>query len=140
MADLPAALLIRLQQQAGNRCGYCQTSARITGQPLTVDHIIPMARGGGSTEENVWLCCRRCNEYKGTQMDAIDPGTGERVPLFNPQRQAWREHFTWSGDGLQVIGLTPCGRVTVQALKMNNADIVAARRLWVSVGWHPPVE
>jgi len=24
------------------------------------------------------------------------------------------------------------------ALKLNNDDIVAARLLWVSIGWHPP--
>jgi hypothetical protein len=60
--------------------------------------------------------------------------------LFNPRRQLWREHFVWSGDGTQIIGLTACGRATVLALKMNNDDIVAARRLWVSVGWHPPAE
>jgi hypothetical protein len=52
--------------------------------------------------------------------------------------RAWHEHVAWSGDGTQVIGLTPCGRATVLALKLNNDDMVVARRLWVSVGWHPP--
>ena len=28
----------------------------------------------------------------------------------------------------------------VSALKLNNAEIVSARALWVSVGWHPPAE
>ena len=68
MADLPAALLLRLQQLAGNRCGYCQTSVPITGQPLTVEHIIPVARGGSSREENLWLSCRRGNESKGRKL------------------------------------------------------------------------
>jgi HNH endonuclease len=140
MADLPAELLIRLRRQVGNRCGYCRTSVLVTGQPLTVEHIIPLARGGSSQEDNLWLSCRRCNEHKGIQIDGIDPDTGERVPVFHPRRQAWREHFAWSGDGTQIIGLTPCGRATVLALKLNNDDMVAARRLWVSVGWHPPDE
>ena len=140
MAELPAELLTRLKRQAGNRCGYCLTSTLITGQPLTVEHIIPVARGGLSSEQNLWLSCRRCNEYKGTQLDATDIDTGEQVPLFNPRQQSWREHFAWSGDGMRIIGLTPCGRVTVLALKLNNDDIVSARRLWVSVGWHPPAE
>lgn len=52
MADLPAELLIRLRRQVGNRCGYCRTSALVTGQPLTVEHIIPLARGGSSHEDN----------------------------------------------------------------------------------------
>ena len=86
------------------------------------------------------MSCRRCNEHKGIQTDGIDPDTGERVPVFHVQRLAWHEHFAWSGDGALVIGLTPCGRASVLALKLNTDDMVVARRLWVSVGWHPPNE
>ena len=140
MTELSSALLTRIRQQAGDRCGYCQTSSRVTGQPLTVEHIVPLARGGISDEANLWLSCRRCNEFKGVQSEAADPETGEHVPLFHPRQQRWTVHFTWSGDGTQIIGRTPSGRATVLALRMNNADIVAARHLWVSVGWHPPTE
>ena len=88
MADLLAELLIRLRREVGNRCGYCRTSILVTGQPLTIEHIIPLARGGSSHEENLGLSCRRCNEYKGVQIDAIDPETGERVLVFHPRQQA----------------------------------------------------
>ena len=43
-------------------------------------------------------------------------------------------------DGTQIVGLTDCGRATVETLRMNNPRIVRARRLWASVGWHPPTE
>jgi hypothetical protein len=86
------------------------------------------------------LSCRRCNQHKGIHIDGLDPDTGERAPVFRPRRQAWREHFAWSGDGMQVIALTPCGRATVLALKLNNDDMVMACRLWVSVSRHPPDE
>ena len=128
----------RLRSQAGPHCGYCRTSSKVTGQPLTVEHIIPISCGGSSNEDNLWLSCRRCNEYKGAQVEAIDPETGSRVSLFNPRKQSWHEHFAWSGDGTLIIGLTPCGRATIVALRLNNDDIVAARLLWVSAGWHPP--
>jgi hypothetical protein len=137
---IPKALDARLRRQAGARCGYCRTSSQVIGQPLTVEHIIPRARGGSSDEDNLWLSCRRCNEYKGAQVEAIDPETGLVVPLFNPRQQSWSEHFAWSGDGTRIVGLTPCGRATVVALQLNNADIVAARQFWVAVGWHPPRE
>ena len=140
MADIPDAVLARLRQEAGRRCGYCRTSSKITGQPLTVEHILPVTRGGSSDEGNLWLACRRCNEFKGAQVEATDPETGEAVRLFNPRHQVWREHFAWSGDGTRINGLTPCGRATSVALRLNNEDIVSARRLWVSVGWHPPQE
>jgi len=130
----------RVCREAGHRCGYCRTSSKVTGQPLTIEHIVPVARGGTDAGENLWLSCRRCNEFKGAQIQGRDPETNEGVMLFNPRTQSWRDHFSWSGDGLRIIGLTPCGRATVQALRMNNDEIVAARALWVSVGWHPPVE
>ncbi len=43
-------------------CGYC-------GQPtppreLTMDHIVPIARGGQSTRGNVVPCCKQCNNAK----------------------------------------------------------------------------
>ena len=104
MTDLPAELLARLQLQAGNRCGYCRTSALITGQPLTVEHLMPIARGGTSTEENVWLSCRRCNEYKAVQIDAIDSDTGERVPLFNPRNASLVPSWRWTTFQLDVYG------------------------------------
>lgn len=130
----------RLQDQAGRLCGFCRTSSKITGQPLTIEHIIPIARGGSSEEDNLWLSCRRCNEFKGTQLEGVDSETGDSVSLFNPRQQLWHEHFAWSGDGTHIIGLTPTGRATIAALKLNNVDIVGARLLWVSVGWHPPEE
>ena len=61
----------------------------------------------------------------------------QQTPLFNPRQQSWVEHFAWSEDSTEIIGLTACGRATVEALKMNNLRMVRARRLWASVGWHP---
>ena len=134
------SLYQRLHQQAGGRCGYCRTSSAITGEALTVEHIIPTAKSGANDEANLWISCRRCNQYKRTQIDAIDPETEQRILLFHPRIHSWSEHFVWSDDGTKIVGLTPCGRATVVALQMNHPQIVNARRLWVSVGWHPPNE
>ena len=43
-------------------CHYC-------GQPalpkeLTMDHIVPISRGGKSTKSNVVPCCKECNNAK----------------------------------------------------------------------------
>lgn len=105
---------------------------------MVIDHIFPEALGGVSEEENLWLACRRCNEFKGIQTTGIDPQTNSVVTLFNPRFQTWTDHFEWTNDGLAVIGLTSIGRATVQALNLNNAFIVRSRKRWVSVGWHPP--
>ena len=121
------------------RCAYCQTSEANSGIPLTHDHIQPRAKGGQTTFENLCQACRPCNEHKSDLTEAIDPSTGETVPLFNPRLQRWSDHFEWSADGIQIIGLTMIGRATVIALQMNNVTIVPARRRWAEAGWHPPI-
>lgn len=128
----------RVAAEARYRCGYCQTQQAIIGMPLHIEHIIPKATGGSSETDNLWLACPLCNNYKGTQTHAPDPASGERVPLFNPRTQNWHEHFQWSDDGNEISGLTPTGRATVAALKLNRPPLLRARRRWVKAGWHPP--
>lgn len=140
MAYIPKALRDKIAAEARFRCGYCLTEQRVSGAQMHVEHIIPEARGGTSEESNLWLSCAWCNSFKGAQTEAVDPQTGQSVALFNPRTQNWVEHFTWSDDGLRIIGLTLTGRATIEALKMNNEYIVPARRLWVLAGWHPPGE
>ena len=105
---------------------------------MVLDHLVPESQGGPTIRENLWLACRRCNEFKGTQTHAVDPHTQKNIPLFNPRQQSWRIHFTWSSDGTEILGLTAIGRATIAALRLNNREIVAARSLWVQAGWHPP--
>lgn len=105
---------------------------------MHLDHIIPLAEGGTSEEDNLWLACPLCNGYKGVQTHHIDPETNHITRLFNPRKQAWSDHFQWSEDGVEIIGTTACGRVTVVACKLNNDFLARARRRWIMAGWHPP--
>ena len=73
-------------------------------------------------------------------MHGPDPTTGEPTRLFNPRHQRWKEHFAWSEDGLQILGLTACGGATVAALQINNVIAVTVRRAWIAAGWHPPTD
>ncbi|HSN75327.1 MAG TPA: HNH endonuclease [Anaerolineae bacterium] len=135
---LPAMLRQKLQDADDQRCAYCQTSVGNTGQPLTIDHVVPQAIGGEAVFENLCLACRRCNEFKGSATAAGDPLTGNKTALFHPRRDHWNEHFSWDSSGTRIVGLTAIGRATVLALAMNDEAIVSARRRWVSAGWHPP--
>lgn len=128
----------QVAEAADHECGYCRTPQYIIGYPLTIDHIVPEARGGATVEENLWLACVACNQYKGIQVSGRDVRTGRNVPLFNPRLQQWEAHFRWNDDGTEIIGMTSCGRATVTALNLNRSEIVGARSLWVQVGWWPP--
>lgn len=135
---IPVALRRKIREQARVRCGYCLCSEVLIGMPMEFEHLLPLASGGRTTEENLWLSCRRCNEAKGKQTEAVDSETEEFVALFNPREQQWEEHFRWNNEGTEINGKTAVGRATVVALKLNNAIIVVTRRLWVSAGWWPP--
>jgi HNH endonuclease len=113
-------------------------STKVCFDVLEIEHIIPKASGGNDNEENLWLSCRLCNSYKGTQTRATDPIKDRSVQLFNPRTQKWSQHFTWSEDGAYIINSTPCGRATVLALQLNNIYAMTVRQAWTTVGWHPP--
>ncbi len=51
------------RNQIGNgECYYCQKKFKKT--ELTMDHVIPLARGGRSTKSNVVVACKECNSQK----------------------------------------------------------------------------
>jgi 5-methylcytosine-specific restriction endonuclease McrA len=52
-------------------CHYCQRST--PPRELTMDHIVPIARGGRSTKGNVVAACKECNNAK-KQMLAMEWG------------------------------------------------------------------
>ncbi|MBS1370241.1 MAG: HNH endonuclease [Lentisphaeria bacterium] len=43
-------------------CHYC--GRKFPPEELTLDHIVPVARGGKSTKGNLVVCCRACNQEK----------------------------------------------------------------------------
>lgn len=136
MSDLSWVELVRrVHQRADFLCEYCQTSQRVTGQAMHVDHIDP---SGEDTLDNLCLACGNCNLSKAQATSAVDHETNETVPLFNPRTQVWAEHFEWLPDGTRLRGLSPTGRVTIERLKINQDRVVDARALWVFSGLHPP--
>lgn len=52
----------------GNRCAFCGVDGH-----MTVDHIIPISRGGGNWPWNIRPLCEPCNTLKGSQLDAEFP-------------------------------------------------------------------
>jgi len=138
--SIPEETRKRVRAQAGNRCGYCRSPQHLVLGWLEIEHIICKAAGGTDDENNLWLACRLCNNYKGTQIDGLDPETGQRIALFHPRLQKWSDHFFWSDDGTRVMGRSPCGRATVISLQLNNLISVMVRREWVAAGCHPPTD
>ena len=43
-------------------CYYC--GEKFPTEELTLDHIVPLSRGGRSTRGNMVVCCKECNNEK----------------------------------------------------------------------------
>lgn len=43
-------------------CYYCNT--KVPAKLLTMDHIVPVARGGKSVKSNIVTACKTCNNKK----------------------------------------------------------------------------
>ncbi|HEY6292108.1 MAG TPA: HNH endonuclease [Terriglobia bacterium] len=89
------------------------------GLPHHIEHIVAKKHDGSDDPANLALACHRCNLRKGPNLTDIDPLTGELAPLFHPRRDRWADHFIVRSP--RIEGITPCGRVTVRALAMNDA-------------------
>ena len=123
-------------ERAGNRCEYCGLSQAGQAAAFHVDHVIPLAKGGQTAEHNLALACVSCSLRKAARLNATDPDTDREVPLYNPRVQTWSEHFHW--EGVRLIGMTPTGRATVAAMKMNRPIMLAIRVEEALLNRHPP--
>jgi hypothetical protein len=97
----------------------------LQGATFHVEHVIPESRGGTSDLENLAWCCPSCNLHKSDRTEATDPESVKSVPLFNPRRDNWAEHFRW--ESYRLVGLTPVGRATTVALELNHPRRVLIR-------------
>lgn len=66
----------------GHRCQYCGA----TDVMLTLDHVLPISRGGGHSWTNLVACCVQCNNFKGNR-------TPEEAGMELAQRP-YRPRFT----------------------------------------------
>ena len=49
-------------RRACNICYYCEKI--MPARQLTMDHVVPIARGGRSIKSNLVPCCKSCNNRK----------------------------------------------------------------------------
>jgi hypothetical protein len=122
---------------ARGRCAFCRSEEKLMGVTFEIDHIVPRLRRGKTSPGNLCLCCPSCNRHKAARTQAVDHTTGAETSLFHPRHDRWSEHFVWSNDGTRVLGLTPTGRATIDALKMNRPQMIELRRYWLANGNHP---
>jgi 5-methylcytosine-specific restriction endonuclease McrA len=119
-------------ERAAHRCEYCHAPEAIFNVRCEVDHILPISKGGPDEPDNLALACRACNLWK---LDAVKT---ENVPLFNPRRQNWPDHFELDVDAsFKLVGKTAVGQATIQQLKLNAPLQLVARAQWIVLDIFP---
>jgi len=98
---------INIFTRDGNRCQYCRRKFRT--EDLTFDHVIPIAKGGNKTWENIVTACWGCNNRKSGRMPEEAGMHLMRKPLkpkWNPvvtitigvrnTPESWRDYLYWN--------------------------------------------
>lgn len=94
------------------------------------------ANTGGTTDaDNLAYACAQCNRFKGSDVAAPDPETGEIIALSNPRIMAWADHFRLEGP--RVVPLTATGRATERLLQLNQIDRLLLRKELLAKGRYP---
>jgi hypothetical protein len=121
--------------RASKRCEYCLIHQDFSIYTHEVDHIIPIKHGGETAADNLALSCLSCNRHKGSDFATIDQVTKEIVPLFNPRRQVWDEHFCITNT--RIEGKTQIGQATARLLQFNVPNRVLERQVLMSQEQYP---
>lgn len=127
-----------IEERADGLCEYCGLPHELSTPPFSIEHILPISKGGNDDLENLALACSVCNGSKYNKTEAVDPENLEIVALYNPRKDVWNKHFDWNTDFSLIVGKTAIGRATVEALKLNRERTVNIRKFLHSVGKHPP--
>lgn len=74
--EVSADLRMEIFERDGNRCLRCGSQ-----EQLSLDHIVPLSKGGTNDESNLQTLCRRCNSSKGDAIKSyVDASSGQRKP------------------------------------------------------------
>lgn len=138
MADVIAKQKEFITQRARSCCEYCYSQLKFSPDPFSIEHIIPLSKGGTYDLDNLALSCQGCNNRKYNHVEAIDPINGKLVLLYHPRQQLRSEHFVWSDDFTELIGISPIGRATIVRLQLNREGVVNLRWLLREKNLHPP--
>lgn len=134
--------LLQKWKRQSKRCTYCPRPAD------TVDHVLPLVRGGTNHEGNLTPCCRPCNSSKSGYMLAewrhskrLPPRT-EPLPWRHNKRKAKPKQWV----DVPMFNACECGDLlTGRAARCPTCTIVANRirarnRYRESVGIPPSFE
>lgn len=70
----------RILDRDGHKCQSCGAT-----ESLCMDHILPISRGGDSSDDNLQVLCSACNTKKGNKIDGEEKNSRQRRVNINPR-------------------------------------------------------
>lgn len=95
LVEAPVSLKegLRILERDDYRCQYCGLDGRASFENalvMSVDFVMPRARKGKKTPENLVACCRPCNTIKGTRVyKSFDEAKAHVLATREKLRQGW---------------------------------------------------
>ena len=71
-----------IKRRDKNICLSCGSTER-----LTIDHIVPLARGGSNKQKNLQTLCHWCNALKGEKIISYNWRYGSRIYVKNMRKE-----------------------------------------------------
>lgn len=101
------SLSVRLSRQNiflrdGHTCQYCRQ--KFSEKKLTIDHVIPLSKGGRHEWTNVVTACSACNNKKGDK----SPEKANLTLWSKPEKPRWLPNRDWElEDNLLPLSWRP---------------------------------
>jgi 5-methylcytosine-specific restriction endonuclease McrA len=84
---------LKILERDDYRCQYCGLDGRASFENalmMSVDFVLPRARKGKKTPENLVACCRPCNAIKGTRVYRnLEDAKAHVLAVREKLRQSW---------------------------------------------------
>jgi hypothetical protein len=135
--NIPPGIRVKVRSRAEKCCEYCKSKDKYSPHSFTIDHIVPTSFNGTGELNNLAYACFLCNRLKSNKFKVYDRPTNNWIPLFNPRKNSWDEHFVWDSNATHIIGITPVGRCTIKELKLNREKLIEYRNCLIPFGLHP---
>lgn len=121
--------------RANFRCEYCRKPDVAANFPFHVEHIIGRQHNGTDYPDNLAYACSYCNWHKGPNISTMLNGEPPIIPLFNPRKEHWYEHF-WAESGV-IYAKTDIGEGTLRLLQFNTVERILERKELIAAGVYP---
>src|SRR5260221_6487779 len=119
--NVPPGIRAAVLDRDSHKCSYCGSTC-----DLTIDHIIPVAKGGTSTIENLRTLCGRCNMSKGSGASPVTISS-EKYRVRNSSRVLSHrigDVFTMTREDLAKALEEYPDKLRTALLRQYNASVI----------------